>query len=118
MKMMNHCASKAEKLETSSYGTPLAVVKPNVDTYERPHEMTHVEYFLVPKQLAQMATALVMNLDKLLHNSLLPEHLSDVSQPGKTGSTAPVAGGLISTEDLRRKLVAIRAPGMTQTPSF
>jgi hypothetical protein len=67
-------------------------VKPCVDNPERLREMTHLEYVLVPKQLAQMATALVLNLDKLLHNSSLPEHLSDVSQPGKTGSTAPVAG--------------------------
>jgi class 3 adenylate cyclase len=112
---MTNCISKTKKLDwwgedyekTGSYFTPLSVVKPCVDNPERLREMTHLEYVLVPKQLAQMATALVLNLDKLLHNSPLPEHLFDVSQPGKTGSTAPVEGGLISTEDLRRKLVAI-----------
>jgi class 3 adenylate cyclase len=107
MKMMNRCASKAEKFETSSYGTQLAVVKPNVDTYEHPHEMTHLEYVLVPKELVQKAIALVLNHDKLLDDSLPPWYLSDVPNLDKTGSTARVTGKSISTQDLRRKLVAI-----------
>lgn len=107
MKMMNHCGSKTEKLETSSYGTPLAVVKPNVDTYEHPHEMTRVEYVLVPRQLAEMAIALAINHDKLLDDSLSPTYLTDASNLVKTSNTAHVTGKSISTQDLRRKLVAI-----------
>ena len=107
MKRMNYCASKAEKLETISYSTPLAVVKPNMDTYEHPHEMTHVEYVLVPRELAQKAIALVLNHNKLLEDSLPPRYVSDVPNLEKAGSTARVTGKSISTQDLRRKLVAI-----------
>ena len=107
MKMMNPCASKAKKLEISSYGTPLAVVKPNVGTYEHPHEMTHVEYVLVPRQLAEMAMALAINHDRLLDDSLPPTSLIDASNLVKTSNTALVTGKSISTQDLRRKLVAI-----------
>ena len=104
---MTNCVSKAEKLETSSYGTPLAVVKPNVDTYEHPHEMTHVEYVLVPRQLVEMAIALAINHDKLLDDSLPPTYLSDVSNLVKTSNTALVSDKSIATEDQRRKFVAI-----------
>jgi len=107
MKMMNPCASKAKKLEISSYGTPLAVVKPNVGTYEHPHEMTHVEYVLVPRQLAEMAMALAINHDRLLDDSLPPTSLTDASNLVKTSNIARVTGKSISTQDLRRKLVAI-----------
>jgi class 3 adenylate cyclase len=91
MRMMTHCASESKKF----------------DREVEEHEMTHLEYVLVPKQLAQMAIALVLNRDRLLHDSLLPGQLSDVSTPGKTGIAAPVASESIATGDLRRKLVAI-----------
>jgi hypothetical protein len=107
MKRMTDCASENIKFETSSYGTTLAVVKPNVDTYEHPHEMTHVEYVLVPRQLAQKAIALVLNHDKLLDDTFPPRYLSDVPNLAKTGSTECVTSKSIATQDLRRKFVAI-----------
>jgi class 3 adenylate cyclase len=107
MKRMNYCASKAEKFETSSYGTPLAIVKPDVDTSEYLHEMTHVEYVLVPRQLAQKAIALVLNHDMLLDDGLPPRFFSDVPNLGKIISTTRVTGESIAPEDQRRKLVAI-----------
>lgn len=107
MNMMTHCTSKAKKLETSPYGTSLAVVKPNVDTTEHHQGMTHTEYVLVPSQLAQKFIALVLNHDKLLDDSLPLGYLSDVSNLDKTGSTARVTGHSILSQDLRRKLVAI-----------
>ncbi|UCF83820.1 MAG: adenylate/guanylate cyclase domain-containing protein, partial [Desulfobacteraceae bacterium] len=108
MKRMNYCASKAEKFETSSSGFPLAIVKSNVDTTEHSHEMTHGEYVLVPRQLAQMAIALVLNHDKLLDDGLPLRYLFDVPNPGKTCSTARMTAKSIATQqDLRRKFVAI-----------
>ncbi|MCK5486838.1 MAG: hypothetical protein KAI86_11535, partial [Desulfobacterales bacterium] len=112
---MTNCVSKTKKLDwwgedyekTDSYFTPLAVVNPCVDNPERLREMTHLEYVLVPKELAQKAIALVLNHDKLLDDSLPPWYLSDVPNLNKTGSTACVTGKSISTQDLRRKLVAI-----------
>jgi class 3 adenylate cyclase len=115
MKRMNYCASKAKKFDwgvedhekTGSSGFPLAVMKSNVDTTENPHEMTHDEYVLVPRQLAAMAIALVLNHDKLLDDGLPPRYLVDAPNLGKTGSTACVTGKSIATQDLRRKFVAI-----------
>ena len=90
MRMMTHCASESKKF----------------DREVEEHEMTHVEYVLVPKQLVQMAIAFVLNHDKLLGYSLPPRCLPAVPNYGKTG-TAFMTGKSIATEDLRRKLVAI-----------
>ena len=107
MKRTNYCASKSEKLEASSYGSPLAVVKPNMDTYQHPYEMTHVEYVLVPRQLAQKAIDLVLNHEKLLDDSLPSRYFSDAPNLAKGISTTRITGESIATEDQRRKLVAI-----------
>jgi class 3 adenylate cyclase len=107
MKSMNDCISKNVKLETSSYGTTLAVVKPNVDTTESPNEMTHVEYVLVPKHFAKIAIALVLNPDRLLNDGLRQKYLSDGPNLGKTGGNGCVTTKLITTQEPRRKFVAI-----------
>jgi len=107
MKRINDCTSKNVKLESISYGTQLAVVKPNVETTEYPNEMTHVEYVLVPRQLARIAKALVLNHDKLLDDGLPPRYLFDVPNLGKSGSTEWVTSKSITTQALRRKFVAI-----------
>lgn len=112
---MTNCVSKTKKLDwwgedyekTGSYFTPLAVVKPCVGNPERLREMTHLEYVLVPRQLVEMAIALVINHDKLLDDSLPPTYLSDVSNLVKTSNTALVSDKSIATEDQRRKFVAI-----------
>jgi len=97
---------KTMKLETSSHGMPLVVVKPNMDTTEKPHKMTHIEYVLVPRQLAQIAIALVLNHDKLSDNRLSPKYLFDAPIV-ETCDNECVATKLIATQDLRRKFVAI-----------
>lgn len=107
MKRINHCASKNINLETSSYGTSLAVVNPKVDTYEQPHKTAHIEYVLVPRQLARIAIALVQNHGQLLDESLPPRYLFNVPNPNKIGSTERVTNKSIATQDLRRKFVAI-----------
>ena len=83
MRKMTYCASKAKKFETSSSGFPSAVMKSNLDTTEHLHEMTHVEYVLVPRQLAAMAIALVLNHDKLLDDGLPPRYLMMCQLLGK-----------------------------------
>lgn len=107
MKMMNHCASKAKKLDISSHDARLAVMKPDVNTTEHLDEMKHIEYVLVPRQIAQKAFALVQNHDPLLDHGLPPGHISDVSSPDKTGRSTRVTDHSILSKDLRRKLVAI-----------
>lgn len=107
MKKMNHCASKNMELETSSYVTSLAVVNSRVNNYGQPHKMAHVEYVLVPRQLARIAIALVLNHDELMDDRLPPRYLFNLPHFAKTGSTGCVTGKSIATQDLRRKFVAI-----------
>jgi class 3 adenylate cyclase len=107
MKMINHCASKARKLEISPHDAPFAVRKPDVDTNRHLDEMSHIEYVLVPRQFAQNAFALVLSHDQLLDHGLPSWHLSDVSNLKKTSSNATVTGHSILSQDLRRKLAVI-----------
>ena len=107
MKKINRCASKNIELETSAYVTSLAVVNPKVGSYEQPHKMAHVEYVLVPRQLARIAMAVVLNHDGLIDDRLPPRYLFNIPHLAKTDSTGCVTGKSTATQDLRRKFVAI-----------
>ncbi|MBT8350147.1 MAG: adenylate/guanylate cyclase domain-containing protein [Deltaproteobacteria bacterium] len=104
---MNDCASKKLKLEINSYATQATAVTPKVDKYEQPKNQAHIDYVLVPRQLAQIAVAYVLNHEKLLDDGLSPRYLFNVPNLNKIGSTEPVASRSIATQGLRRKFVAI-----------
>ena len=107
MKRMNDCASKKIKLEINSFITQATAVNLKVDTYEQPINQAHIEYVLLPRQLAQIAIAYVLNHEKLLDDDLSPRYLFNVPNLTKIGDTEPVACKSISKQDLRRKFVAI-----------
>lgn len=107
MKRMNDCASKKLKLEINSYGNRATAANSEVDTYEQPHKMAHIEYVLVPRQLALVAIALVQNHGKRLDDGLPPRYLFNVPNLTKIGGTECVTSKSIAAQDLRRKFVAI-----------